>query len=388
MKLLIWTSLLFANLAFAQTNEKFPTDSLTKELTELSSKNSIIGFSVAIVNQDGILYAKGFGYVDKDKNKHYTKNTLQPIASISKTLVGVALMKAQELGKLNLDDDINKYLPFRIVNPYFPNNKITIRNLATHSSGLKDSRNYPKTMIYKDFYSLPKKTRKHLSKNECRKCGESKNIPMIDFIENIYSQQGDWYKKKHFLKEPTGTKYHYANNNAAIAAYIIEQVTGEKYVDFIKKHITEPLNMTSSNWIFEDPKTKDVSIGYAAGIPMPKMNLITYPDGGFVTNVIDFGNYFSTIINGYSGVSNILNSDSYAEMLSQQIQTEFGSGLFWEVGSKWIGHPGGDPGTSTYAYFNKENLKGFILFGNTTDIKDLGNDETEIIRVLQKYLRE
>jgi len=385
MKLLIWTFILFTNITIAQSNEKFLADSLTKKLTELVNENSIIGFSVAIVNQDGILYAKGFGYSNKETKKKYTKNTVQPIASISKTLAGVALMKAQEMGKLNLDDDINKYLPFKIINPYFPNSRITIKNLATHSSGLKDSRNYSKTMIVKNFCNLPKKTRKFLSNNWCRKCEENKDIPMIDFIRNIYSPKGDWYKKRYFLKEPTGTQYHYTNNNATIAAYIIEQVTGERYNDFIKTYITKPLNMTSSNWVFENSKSKDVSILYANNIPMPEMNDITYPDGSFVTNVVDFGNYLSTIINGYSGKTNILNSESYTEMLTQQIDGEFKSGIFWEVYSKWIGHSGEHAGTSTYAYFDKENLVGYILFGNTTDTKNLQEDEQEIIRVLKKY---
>ena len=388
MKLLIWTFLLFTNILIAQTNEKFQTESLTKELTELSNKNSIVGFSVAIVNRDSILFAKGFGYSDKEKKILYTKNTVQPIASISKTLAGVALMKAQEMGKLNLDDDINIYLPFKIVNPYFPNSKITIRNLTTHSSGLKDSRNYSKTMIVKDFCRLPKKTRKYLSNNWCRKCANNKDIPMIDFIENIYSSQGDWYKKRNFLKEPTGTKYHYTNNNTTITAYIIEQVTGENYNDFIEKHITQPLNMTSSNWVFKGSISENISTLYANDIPMPEMNDITYPDGSFVTNVVDFGNYLSTMINGYSGKNNILNSESYNEMMSQQINPEFESGIFWEVYSKSIGHSGEHAGTSTYAYFDKENLVGYILFGNTTDTKELQKEEIEIIRVLKKYSTE
>ena len=388
MKLLIWTLLLFINITIAQSNEKFQTDSLTKELTELSNKNSIIGFSVAIVNRDSILYAKGFGYSDKEKKKLYTKNTVQPIASISKTLAGVALMKAQEMGKLNLDDNINKYLPFKIINPHFPNSRITIRNLATHSSGLKDSQNYSKTMIVKDFCTLSKRTRKYLSNNWCRKCEDNKDIPMIDFIENIYSSQGDWYKKRHFLKEPTGTKYKYTNNNTTIAAYIIEQVAEEKYIDFIKNNIIKPLNMTSSNWVFENSESKDASILYANNIPMPEMNDITYPDGSFVTNVVDFGNYLSTMINGYSGKTNIINSESYKEMLTQQINAEFDSGIFWEVYSKSIGHSGEHAGTSTYAYFDKENLVGYILFGNTTDTEKLQDDEIEIIRVLKKYSTE
>ena len=124
---------------------------------------------------------------------------------------------------------------------------------------------------------------------------------------------------------------------------------------------------------------------YADGIVMPKMKDITYPDGSFVTNVVDFGNYLSTIIGGFNGESNILNSESYKEMLFQLINPEFESGVFWEVYSKWIGHSGEHAGTSTYAYFDKENLVGYILFGNTTDTKNLQNEEQEIIGVLKKY---
>ncbi len=381
-KILIYIIVLFPTIIFSQK----VTDSLTKELTKLSNKNSIVGFSVAIINRDRILYAKGFGYSDKEKKKRYTKNTVQPIASISKTLVGVALMKAQEMGKLNLDDDINAYLPFKIINPYYPNSKITIRNLATHTSGLKDSRNYSKTMIIKsDFSKLPKETRKYLSSNWCRKCGNNKEMPMIDFIKNIYSPKGVWYKKKHFLKNPTGTTYKYANNNATIAAYIIEQATGENYNDFVNIHITKPLQMKNSNWVFEESISNNRSTLYAGDISLPEMEDITYPDGSFVTNVIDFGNYLSAMISGYSGNNNILDSDSYKEMMTQQIDREFESGIFWEVDSKSIGHNGEHAGTSTYAYFNKEHLVGYILFGNTTDTKNLQGNEQEIIRVLEKY---
>ena len=384
MKLLIWIFLLFTNITIAQTNEKFPTDSITKELTELSDKNSIVGFSVAVVNRDSILYAKGFGYSDKEKKILYTKKTVQPIASISKTLVGVALMKAQEMGKLNLDDDINDYLPFNIKNPYNPNSKITIRNLATHSSSLKDSRSYSKTMIFNsDFCELPKKTKKYFSNNWCRKCEKNKEIPLIDYLKNIYNSSGIWYKKNNFSKENIGTEYNYCNNNASIAAYIIEKVTGDKYYDFVKKQILEPLEMNNSSWLFDSVQSKNKSTLYGNEIPLPEFKEIGYPDGSFVTNVEDFGNYLSSMINGYSGKNNILNSDSYKEMMTQQINGEFSSGIFWEVYSKSIGHSGENAGQSTYFYFDKENLVGYILFGNTTNTKSLENEEQEIIKILK-----
>lgn len=127
---------------------------------------------------------------------------------------------------------------------------------------------------------------------------------------------------------------------------------------------------------------------YAKNIPMPEMCDITYPDGSFETNVVYFGNFLSAMISGYSGKNNILKSDSFKEMMTQQINSEFEQGIFWEVSSKFIGHSRGHPGVSTYAYFDKENLVRFILFGNTTDTKHLEKEETEIFRLLQKYATE
>ncbi len=105
---------------YCQTNDSI-LRKLTEELENICSREYINGFSVAIVNQDGTLYEKGFGYSDIKASKKYTNNTIQNIASISKTFIGIALLKAQELGKLNLDDPINKHLPFVVNNPYFPN---------------------------------------------------------------------------------------------------------------------------------------------------------------------------------------------------------------------------------------------------------------------------
>ena len=298
-------------------------------------------------------------------------------------------MKAQEIGQLNLDDDINEYLPFKIVNPYFPNSKITIRNLATHSSSLKDSRSYSKTMIFNsNFCELPKKAKKYFSNNWCKQCDKNKEIPLIDFLKNIYDSNGVWYKKSNFSKENIGTEYNYSNNNASIVAYIIEKVTGEKYYDFVQKQILEPLKMNDSSWLFDYGELKNKSILYGNDIPLPEFKEIGYPDGSFVTNVLDFGNYLSSIIRGYSGKINVLNSDSYKEMLTKQINKKFDSGIFWEVYSRSIGHSGENAGQSTYAYFDKENLVGYILFGNTTDTKNLQKEEQEIIRVLKKYSTE
>ena len=94
---------------YCQTNDSIAVK-LTEELDKIYTRRHINGFSVAIVNQDGTLYEKGFGYSNIKANKKYTNNTIQSIASVSKIFIGITLLKAQELGKLSLDDPINKHL--------------------------------------------------------------------------------------------------------------------------------------------------------------------------------------------------------------------------------------------------------------------------------------
>lgn len=137
-KILITIILLCTNqFSYSQEREKI-RDTLPALIEKIYNRDFINGFAVAIVDENSILYSQGFGFADAKNKIRYTKNTIQPIASISKTFIGIALLKAQEMGKLNLEDPINKYLPFSVINPHHPDAAIRIRNLATHTSGIKD----------------------------------------------------------------------------------------------------------------------------------------------------------------------------------------------------------------------------------------------------------
>ena len=100
---------------------------LTEKLTAISKQTDFNGFAVALANDQEVLYKNGFGIANFDPLQPYTANTIQNIASVSKTLIGLAILKAQELNKLKLDDPINKYLPFKVVHPDFPEIPILIR---------------------------------------------------------------------------------------------------------------------------------------------------------------------------------------------------------------------------------------------------------------------
>ncbi|MEM1327157.1 MAG: serine hydrolase domain-containing protein [Bacteroidota bacterium] len=102
---------------------------LTTQLQEIYENGHLPGLAVAIVTKDSTLFQQAFGYADVAQQVAYTPQTQQNIASLSKTFVGIVLMKAIEANKLSLETPINELLPFEVVNPYASAQPITVRHL-------------------------------------------------------------------------------------------------------------------------------------------------------------------------------------------------------------------------------------------------------------------
>ncbi len=364
-------------------------DSLTIELNALVKEGTINGFGVAIVNQDSVLYTNGFGYADMDKKVTYTRNTLQNIASVSKTLIGVSLLKAQEMGVLNLDDPIDTYLPFKTVNPYYPKDVITLKHLATHTSSIQDGDLYgEKSYVLKN--SEDAVLAKSIPSSEEFNLPDT-SVDMGTFLKKYVSTEGEWYQKSHFLEHRPGELYEYTNVGATLAAYIIEVATGMTYAAFTQKHILEPLHMSSTGWTWDDiDTTKMTHLFTVDGKRIPDYSLITYPDGGLITSVNDKAKYLSELIRGYSGEGKLLTKESYSLFFSaflseknfeeerdtdRPYDDEYNSGLFMgHTPIGYLGHMGGDPGVSTFMFFNPKTKIGKLLFVNT-DLDQKGADQ-------------
>lgn len=366
-------------------------DSLTQELTELNNNSSLVGFAVSIVNNDSIIYAKGFGYADKNTKSPYTIQTVQPIASISKTLIAVALMKAQEKGKLNLNDNINDYLPFKIYNPNYPNEIITIQQLANHTSSILDADTYERTYIFKNkippFYNdFADKNLKTEVEQWVDMYNANEMMSLGEFIKKQYVKDQIWYNKElNFSNNRPGRSYKYSNMGSNIVAYIIEQATGKNYAEFVKEQILLPLQMNNTGWKGKNYEPKNASSLYWYGYQMPDGDLITYPDGNLMSNVIDYGIFLSTMIRGYEGEDNLLTTLSYKEMMKDPVSSDFRKGVFWTVDSEKIGHSGSDLGLLSHAYFLRENGIGIIVFVNTSDTENGMIEVRDIYRTLLKY---
>ena len=373
---------------------------LTNEINTIYNQKKFNGFAVSIVNENGTLYKNGFGFSDVENQIKYTTETIQNIGSVSKTFVGIALLKAQELGQLKLDDPIDRYLPFNVINPNFPQEKITIRQLATHTSSITDNEFYSS----KNYYLKPNQNLKGLKltfEDEQSFNPSDSIISLRSFLENVITENGKWNKDS-FTSHKPGTIYEYSNVGTALAGFIIEQATGESFNQFTKKYILEPLKMKESGWKSEEINMTKYSRLYEnPKNPLPYYELITYPDGGFITNVNDLSKYLSELIKGYNGNGTILTEESYKEYFKPQLSESnfierntknpfnesYNVGIFMGFGyTGYIGHTGGDPGTMSIMFFDPKTNLGRIMIFNTNFSDKEGNKAFyDIWNALEKY---
>ena len=338
---------------------------LEKELRQVEESKLLPGFAISVFNSDSILYQKGFGNSDLGKTIPFEPNNIQIVASITKTLVGLALMKAAEDQLLTLDDPINAILPFQVTNPLYPNTPITIRMLASHSSSIGSTKNSDKgyrfesPLLFEDFPEAYIPLLENYNKTEA--------MSMAVFLERKLSSDGAWYEKGVFMNYEPGTSYEYSNLGITLLAYILELKTGVPFDEFTKELILGPLKMNASTWDVNDVSI-ELHVSYYNEIynSIPKYHIISYPDGGLYSSVADMTKYLQEMMRGYEGRSKLLSQESFREMMTKQYKGEgLDDGLCWDLSfDGLIGHAGNDFGTATLMYFSPKTGIGRILFTN------------------------
>lgn len=362
-----------------KNNKKNSIDSLIEKKMDQAG---IVGIGAAIIIDKKLVWTNGYGFADKENKIPFSPTTIMNIASISKTFTGFCIMKAVEEGKVDLDEDINHYLPFKVINPNFPDEKITLRHLATHTSGLADR--YPfytdSTYVYN---------------------GE-KPEPLGDFLKNYFVKGGNHYDKDNFLKSRPGTNRDYSNIGAGLAGYIIELRTGQKLNEYSKKYIFKPLKMKNSGWNLSEINFKNHSKLYQKEDGKIKSIKLyegtTYPDGGVRTSVDELSRFFITLLNdGKYHNTRLLKKELAEEMLRFQFTEsnkpdnvkpdKLNSGIFWatKMGGKRIGHNGSDPGVRTFMLSDLNKKIAVIVFFNTSLSEADENKFFDIYEDLYKY---
>jgi CubicO group peptidase (beta-lactamase class C family) len=355
-------------------------DSTNENVVDIENKirqamqdNQIPGLAAAVICGDKIIWRKGFGYADLEKKIPATADTPFRVASVGKTVIAVALMQAIEQGKLSLNDDINSFgLPFIVDNPNISGESITIRHLATHTSGIIDGPAYD--------YAF------HLADTATPLFPDADSpatviVDMGKFLEAYLKAGGEYYSASdNYLAEDAavpGTTYQYCNVASALSAYALQFAEKTDFDQYCEEHIFVPLGMTNTHWLRKQyPAASSIATGYEGNprTAVPPYELTTYPDGGLHSSANDLARFLGAIMNGgqWQG-TRILGASSIDTMLSSQtnaaLPPDYGmtsQGIFWEQaqGIVW-GHTGGDPGIAAAIYFEPSSKVGIVLVMNS-----------------------
>ncbi len=253
-QLLIFTILLLTTKVQSQSFNQELTNKLDLQIEKYVEGISP-GIAVGIVQNGAIVYEKYIGYSNLENEVKINKNTSFNIASNAKQYTAICILKLIEEGKLNLEDDIRKHLPDLYKNI---EHKITISNLLTHSSGIRD--------VY-DLWALKGKTWWKLF------------IDNGDAIELIESQTN--------LNFKPGTEYLYSNSNYILLTEIIKNVSKKRFSEFSKALFLE----------LEMPNTSFLT-NYMAVIPnkaRPYGNWGSWREYPVITEVNGDGALFTTL---------------------------------------------------------------------------------------------
>ena len=250
--------------------------------------NDVAGAVIAVVKDGKLLFAKGYGYADVEKKIPVSPDsTLFRPGSISKLFTWTAVMQQVELGKLDLDRDVNEYLEFKIPQKF--GKPTTLRDIMTHRSGLEET--------VKDLFVATDKD----------------ILPLNQYLPSHLPAQ----------IFPPGTIPAYSNFATTLAGHIVERVSGEQFDDYVEKHIFKPLEMTKATFRqpLPDALKPFMSTGYgrASEALKPFENVQVAPAGSLSASAESMSHFMiAHLQNGRYGDTQILKPETAEQMHARQ----------------------------------------------------------------------
>ena len=215
-----------------------------KELfKEISENASLVGASSLVFKDGKIVEKLNYGFSSLEKHKKVNNNTVFRIASVSKIMVALCIMKLYEEGKLDLTKDISEYLGFNVRNPKYPDVVITLKMIMTQTSSITDGFEKDVNSDVDSGYNLINGTNE-----ECT-------------LRDLLDPDGKRFVKETFSNYRPATHFEYSNFGCGILACIVEKITGEYFTDYVKKIVFKPLKIDAS-FVVTDIKTKNIASTY------------------------------------------------------------------------------------------------------------------------------
>ncbi|MFD2570827.1 serine hydrolase domain-containing protein [Spirosoma soli] len=345
---------------------------------ERAEKFHYPGLAFGIVVDGKLVYSGGFGYTNVAKKTAATPRSLFRIASMTKSLTSMAILKLRDEGKLRLDDPAEQYIPELKNHKYLTADapRITVRNLMTHSAG------FPEDNPWGD-----------------RQLADS-DADLLALIKNGISNAN-----------APSIAYEYSNLGFAMLGRIITVVSGKPYQQYITESILKPLGMNDTQWEYTRVPAEQLALGYRWENDQWKEEPLLHDGsygamGGLITSIEDFSKYVAVHLAAWpprnDPESQPVKRSSIREMqqpwtfsgLALQAKNAagqicpatsgYGYGLGWSqncAGRVSVGHSGGLPGFGSQWRMMPDYGIGVIAYGNLT-YAGLGSVNTAVLDTL------
>lgn len=348
------------------TNEMSDCEGLVKmekDVNVFMQRWQIRGMEIAVMRGDSLLYAKGFGWADKEKEEPMRAGTIMRVASVSKLITAAGIMKLVEDGKLHLSDKV--FGPHGILNDTLYTNNIkdkayfdiTVEQLLRHESGLTIRRGDPmfRTRDWMNIYHL-------------------KEVPDQEKLTSIAVQKRLGYAP--------GKGHEYSNFGYLLLSIIIERKTGQPYEKWMQENILEPAGCMDCHLAFNSYEEKlPGETRYHMqdnDPPVPKYDnsadsvvrcyggndiRLLKGAGAWVISAPELARFIASI-DGKPGVPDILSKKSVREMTAHSEDHKFGLGWNSVDPKKGWQRTGSLSGTSAYVTVFPDG-ECWILISNT-----------------------
>jgi CubicO group peptidase (beta-lactamase class C family) len=325
----------------------YTKEHLARLIQQEMKRNKVVGISIAIVDDQKVVWAQGFGYSDKKNKIPATPETVYRIGSISKLFTVMATMKLVEAGQVDIDRPLKAYLPqFSVRTRFSGSGPITPRTIMTHHSGL------PSSLAKGMWAADPQPT-------------------LLDRLKDEYTAY------------PTNYVLAYSNIGLALLGLMIEQVINTEFCEYVDQSILSPIGMRQSSFKRTPVVEGLLSKGYRNGKQMDQVPLRDISAGAMYSNVNDLSRFMQMVFAGGNvGGHQILSRKTIAEMLRPQNQDAtlespdlIGLGWFLQISTLSEGndeiivasHGGGTPLFRTSLAIIPEKKLGVVVLTNSTE---------------------
>lgn len=307
------------------------------------------GLTLAIWSKGKTIISKAQGLADLNAEKAMKSDTLLPIDSIAKQFTGCAIAMLATEGKLSLDDDIRTYVP----ELSGLKQAITLRNLLTHTSGLRD---------YTGLISLAG-------------AEPGASVNQAELLKLLKRQ-------KNLQFEP-GTQHRYSNTNFALLPLVIERVTGLAFEDWMKANVFDPLSMDSTSFPNSPPQGAASLYSTHQDKPVRVVaQLDVNGDGGMISNSLDMMKWAQEIIRGKQISATAKKLLIQPMTLEDGSQTTYGLGIGVSSfrGLRRFAHSGSSPGSQSVLHIYPDQDFAICVLANSGDaqVSDIARDVTEL----------